>query len=354
MTIIILKFQMRTAKINDKFNDLCEWIRKNGGYVHGITLRKCPGKERGIYATKRLAPNTKIFHVPKNLHLTYVGDDRFNDVDDIRAALCGKLLLEIRHQSESFWKPYLDTLPPIGAFSEHPVVCYDMEHKKWKKLCPMFRNMVKNVLNEIHGAYDQLRRVADLEKLTFNEVLYGMLLVRTRCWNKKMIPLADLFNHSTKTPQAVKFTSDGDAEYNMKQKRTLKGQQLFNRYAIKCNVPLLAQYGFIEYPTFIKISLPEASENMWLSKSSISPPLLSFLRQITDAHKRHSAVTELIELIKKIANMSILEKSQYEIIRDFPETHPITKLLCRALIDVIDICKSSITSLSNLRAKIRS
>jgi hypothetical protein len=327
--------------MKSKFNTLCKWVTNNGGHVSGVNLICFNTGLRGLAAAKRIQSNCNIFVIPHNLYLSPSTDNRLSAVQHADIALCGKLLLEIS-DTDSFWKPYIDILPPVESFSEHPIIKYDTENTHWNLLCPVFSEVIYHYKKIILTAHQLLSQIPELKNVTFDDVQYAMLLVFTRSFNGQLIPVADLLNHKINTHTSVEINNT-TCTYNTNDKCFLKGQQIFGRYMVTDNLQMLSRYGFIGTPSIIKLNNTNTDDLMWISETKISESITQFINQ-TD---KNDDIQQLICLINNISHLSICSISEYENFIKFEGAHNVTKLLCVALIEIINICNNATVMITN-------
>lgn len=101
-------------------NQFTEWMTTNGAKFDGIEIAEFAGYELGLKTNVNIDKSSLIISVPRNLMLTYDAAKKSElknlIVDDMilskmpNVALAVFLLLE-KFKENSFWKPYIDTLP---------------------------------------------------------------------------------------------------------------------------------------------------------------------------------------------------------------------------------------------------
>ena len=232
--------------IEIKFNNLCNWISTNGGYVNP-KLSLINGKfGRTVIANQKIE-NEDIFTLPKSLVLNNkncninIEDDKFTDRD-----LTVISLLKEYYKPNSFWKDYLNLLPSLSEFKDHPLVIYIKGN---------FPNVSENVsikIEKLHSEFVSLyERFTELnnknkivESFNRNELLWAFLTASTRMWtNIGLVPFADLLQHSNRSNMIL---SDKDSSFFMMSESIDEGEEVFDNYALNDDLTLFTNFGFVE------------------------------------------------------------------------------------------------------------
>lgn len=100
-----------------EFDDFVQWFRANGGRDTGIGVKSFKPDYRGIVCKQHIDENTEVLQIPRKLSLSAsktsanpVHQQIIQSFDQPDSALIAILLYE-KFNKESFWRPYLDTLP---------------------------------------------------------------------------------------------------------------------------------------------------------------------------------------------------------------------------------------------------
>ncbi|KYG48717.1 hypothetical protein M433DRAFT_131898 [Acidomyces richmondensis BFW] len=130
------------ASTNATTKALEHWLRVNGGYLHpAITI--CQTDDEGIHFRARdasIKPQTTISSVPHYLSLSYLNalvDDAFpfykarRNEFKIEAMGFFYLMSQYIHKEQSFWRPYLESLPPPESDHSTPLWFEDTRDLKW-------------------------------------------------------------------------------------------------------------------------------------------------------------------------------------------------------------------------------
>lgn len=241
--------------IEIKFNNLCNWISTNGGYVNP-KLSLINGKfGRTVIANQKIE-NEDIFTLPKSLVLNHencnlnIEDDKFTNRD-----LTVISLLKEYYKPNSFWKDYLNLLPSLSEFKDHPLVIYIKGN---------FPNVSENVsikIEKLHSEfvslYDKFTELNNknkiVESFTRNELLWAFLATSTRMWtNIGLVPFADLLQHSNSSNMIL---SDRDSSFFMMSESIGEGEEVFDNYALNDDLTLFTNFGFVESSDVAVISI---------------------------------------------------------------------------------------------------
>ncbi len=241
--------------IEIKFNNLCNWISTNGGYVNP-KLSLINGKfGRTVIANQKIE-NEDIFTLPKSLVLNHencnlnIEDNKFTHRD-----LTVISLLKEYYKPNSFWKDYLNLLPSLSEFKDHPLVIYIKGN---------FPNVSENVsikIEKLHSEfvslYDKFTELNNknkiVESFTRNELLWAFLATSTRMWtNIGLVPFADLLQHSNSSNMIL---SDRDSSFFMMSESIGEGEEVFDNYALNDDLTLFTNFGFVESSDVAVISI---------------------------------------------------------------------------------------------------
>ncbi len=151
--------------IEIKFNNLCNWMSTNGGFVNP-KLSLINGKfGRTVIANQKIE-NEDIFTLPKNLVLNHENCDLNIEGDQFKHRdLTVISLLKEYYKPNSFWKDYLNLLPSLSEFKEHPLVIYIKGN--FPTVSESIYNKVQNLNNEFTSLYDKLIEINNYGRLRF-------------------------------------------------------------------------------------------------------------------------------------------------------------------------------------------
>lgn len=184
-----------------------------------------------------------------------------------------KILMEYEKGDESPWFPWLNSLPRRyynGAsmtpycFEVLPPLVASLASKDRVKFTHFF-----NSLQQVRCLSEETKNNKDLAKWAHN-------IVYTRCFGnhngpglsdpvKRIVPLADMFNHETETDVEISFDEDGNC-YAYTTKDVQGGSPLHISYGCSTNPShLFATYGFLDESapaTFCKIMNIESTKEL--------------------------------------------------------------------------------------------
>ena len=254
----------------DKIRKLVKWLRENNCQIHGLRTGPVPDCEyRGVLATKLLRPKTEILTVPKKciissrmaLHssiLKRLGpavQDLYSPHSPIALFLLSQWL-----QPDSFWTPYLESLP--HDVSEMPVFF----EEKWRRALEksICGPMLKQRLFEMKHDWEIISSSIPEVKRNFNffDFKWARTMAITRVFGGHldfdvksqqgigekahlMVPMADLLNHRTK-PQTHWIYNPVMEKFQITTTKYIKkGQEICDSYGEKCNSRYFVNYGFL-------------------------------------------------------------------------------------------------------------
>lgn len=182
-----------------KFDQLKEWIVSNGGFIHdGIGIDETNVGNRVLIAKEEIPRDTLIFEIPRRLCVVRNDNLKVNpnfEKFEREIHLVSVLKQEFGLGEKSFYYPYLNFLPSIEDFKDHPVyIAYKNAEKlsEWRKICT-FSGAVSIVMTNLKFVklyFDKMMKVEFSE----DELLYYYLLIITRTWGEVgFVPFADLF-----------------------------------------------------------------------------------------------------------------------------------------------------------------
>jgi histone-lysine N-methyltransferase SETD3 len=163
------------------------------------------------------------------------------------------LLEERAKHMESFYFPYIDTLPK--SYSDMPLF-FGNDCKN--RLCGSFTlPMLQMKCTSIHEEYDHLCRMSPvkMQNISLVDFQWARTVVITRVFScaslqtrpdheQCLVPIADMMNH-THEPTIEWFFDDVKNGFVMRcTKSVFKGSQLFDSYGVKCNSRYFMNYGF--------------------------------------------------------------------------------------------------------------
>jgi hypothetical protein len=239
---------LEESQLEQKYQDLVNWIRENGGYINEKLKISNGLYGREIIAKEEINSNEFLFKIPKKLYLNPDNcnlntDDRFEYREKV--SIC---LLKETFNERSFWKPYLNLLMKIEEFENHPIVLF-MNGKfpnNSERIYELAKNNYQNFIN-FHNKlikYNETNKIFNFElKITFT--LWSYLSVMTRMWtNVGLVPFADLLQHSNESNISLNF--DSDLSSMITQNNIKKDEIVYDNYLIQDDISLYLNFGFVD------------------------------------------------------------------------------------------------------------
>lgn len=245
-----------------------KWLKDNEVQFDGTEISEFAGYELGLKAGKAFTEGSLILTVPAKVMMTEKNaqesdlaefiavDPLLQNMPNITLALF--LLLE-KNNPDSFWKPYIETLPDKYS----TVLYFTSEELSELRPSPVFESSLKlfrNIARQYAYFYNKIYTldIPILKKLqdvfTFDSYRWAVSTVMTRQNNIQLdnndvtafIPLWDMCNH-----EHGKITTDFNKELNRGECYALRdfkeGEQIFIFYGARPNSDLFLHNGFV-YP----------------------------------------------------------------------------------------------------------
>jgi hypothetical protein len=229
--------------IDNKFQELCNWIRNNGGSINQNLQLQNGQFGRTVIATQRIE-NERIFEIPNNLILNAKTSGLNIPELGFRYSTIISLLIEYK-KPNSFWKEYLELLPHFNEFKNHPIFIYsqgkfptfsDTIHQKIKILYDEFLQLYNFFVN-----YNREWKV--VESFTYDEFFWAYLCGITRMWTEiGLVPFADLLQHSNESNMVLE---QKDETTFMSAEIFEAGQEIYDNYSVD-DISLLSTFGFVD------------------------------------------------------------------------------------------------------------
>ncbi|OBA20616.1 SET domain-containing protein [Metschnikowia bicuspidata var. bicuspidata NRRL YB-4993] len=292
--------------IDEKIDALLSWmgsdgtdsLKSNSHVSAKLEVKDVPGSGRGLYAKAPISRNERLIRilpsyllnfstvlahilkhnpneqipasVPQNLHVPVGKKDA---VGDIYAGLSLEtllalssfqiislfLVLEKSRGSDSFWKPFIDMLPPIEELNLCPLVwkILDLPHadRLWAMLPRSARKHSDSVLarfeKDLLVVQSLLQETALFSIQTF---LWAWMCINSRCLymeipqakdsadNLTMAPYVDFLNHLSEDQCGIKIDTLGFQVFTSTGYQS--GEELYFSYGAHSNEFLMCEYGF--------------------------------------------------------------------------------------------------------------
>lgn len=159
-------------------------------------------------------------------------------------------LLTERLVKDSYWAPYLDTLPT--DFESVPLF-FSQEQLDWLKGSP-FLEQVKEKKADMKKDYNAICKVApEFSEFPFEQFCWARLCASSRIFGIEIhgkktdafVPLADMLNHRRPKQTTWNFVDDKDGFVIESLEDIERGDQIYDSYGKKCNSRFFLNYGFI-------------------------------------------------------------------------------------------------------------
>jgi histone-lysine N-methyltransferase SETD3 len=268
---------MSSKKSKLLFNNLLKWLHENGSKFNHVSIQHYSDVFRGVVATKFIHKNKIIVKIPLKCIMTQskakdtlVGKEIENSTfspDNEHTWLALYLLNEKMDLKNSFWRPYIETLPKHynnfphfygkktklkelkGSLILNMIKSRKLDLKKdLDKILEKLPDFKKRITNYVTTKFKNNQNV-DIMKEIFNEYLWARIAVISRVFGHKnsesgLVPLCDMLNHTEKPGTEWKFLSDEKCFVIISTKNILKNMEIYDTYGGKCNSRYLVNYGF--------------------------------------------------------------------------------------------------------------
>lgn len=296
---------------------LTQWIRENGGLIRGVQCINSPSSGgRAIVSVGQLNSGSTYSKIPRDLWFWDDSVIKFSDVGEILdedeflekelGAIWGingepvrlvfALMYEAANREKSWWRPFLDTFPPLPT---SPIWWDESQIDELEST--VLANRVTLQQNDLEKMYNKyMPYLADKYPEYFNSTeldldafkwaalhMYGRAFDATHVSRKHirtwaMIPYIDLVNHGSYTVGGYgdsKSDSNPTAEGPFVATTTecqLDGGELLHSYGdLKSATHYFIVYGFI----------PTGYSQMDYVSISVSPEILELNQEIAGKHK---------------------------------------------------------------------
>ena len=293
-------------------NTLLQWIKSNNGFIHkNLHIHSQIKKDhihRNIYYKKNtsLYPNDIITKIPYNLVISI---DTFNQIPGIEnweklidehsklinKAYCNhfKIIVALLHERDkkecSFYSPYINTLPKINSFDDHPILLYFNDKHKFNilnKISPYFTQQMDYISNEISYIIE-LFFLCNKNFPIFDSKFYSteylqqlvkwaFIIKKTRSWEDGLVPFNDFFNHHDNSAIKLEKITQEEKLINknfyvfkadMQFKNIKENDEIFDNYGYYNSMILLIFFNFLQPTKVNHLSVPfDFSQNSFLNK----------------------------------------------------------------------------------------
>lgn len=260
----IKRAQERGGKTNeiipgqDKYDILLQWLSRGGAKFPLLELKYYTVDYRGVHARQRMQRDMIILEVPLPLIMTSDVAKASAIGQRIRESGCqlrsshswlACMLLEERANPNSFFAPYINTLPQ--HYRNMPIFFDDEELKELQG--SFTTKMISDRKISLKDEYDNIvAHVPEFSRHHHLEFFWARLAVITRIFGFEvgshktdgLVAMADMLNHKRPNETSWHFDGSLNAFTITTTKRLLKGAQVFDSYGRKCNSRYFVNYGF--------------------------------------------------------------------------------------------------------------
>lgn len=292
--------------IEQRINALLSWMgndptnsTKSNSHVSAkLEVKDVPGSGRGLYANAPITRNERLIRippsyllnfstvlahilkhnpecqvpssVPQNLHVPAAKKDAVGQIySDLKLETLLSLssfqivslflVLEKSRGKDSFWKPFIDMLPPIEELDLCPLVWKAMGFPAADELWRMLPRLARKHSESVLARYEKDLGVVEAllkDSALFNEqsFLWAWLCINSRCLymeipqakdsadNFTMAPYVDFLNHLSEDQCGIKIDSLGFHVFTSTSYQP--DDELYFSYGPHSNEFLLCEYGF--------------------------------------------------------------------------------------------------------------
>lgn len=222
-----------------KYEHLVQWIRDSGGMVDpSVYLDVSNPDNRALKVNTAQRPGAILMSVPDKC--TIGGKNTIE--------VCMNLLREFAKGRESFYYPFINTLPTPDNLSHLPL------YKFTRADLPKLQKTSLQIAQQLNSYFDEVEKLHTEHMLKANDLhdeykryhyaLYMVALYHSRAWEGKgFIPLLELTQHENNLSLAscIHFTNEKCLLVN--QKYLKKGEELAWCYTLNTNLGLYVNYG---------------------------------------------------------------------------------------------------------------
>lgn len=255
------------------FESVKQWIEKNDGFVHKqlqSSLDQSTGI-RGLFAKEHIDVDSPIIRIPSVCILNGSSLSAISSltlkhpIPDICLVL--SLLEEKKKGTQSFFAPYMDTLPTVEDFSQI-LPSWWSEDERLK--CLKGSNILKQIDQENSDLFHDFKILSEKEgliiDLNLKSLKWALGVVNSRAFVKRtsgtragseemscLVPAMDLMNHARPCLAGFKFidslppinsTQSSEDMYVEIRREVVKDNEVTITYGAKSCMNLLLHYGF--------------------------------------------------------------------------------------------------------------
>ena len=242
------------------FNNLIEWLRNNGAIFPDVEIKHYNERFRGIVATRNIFKNKQIVKIPHKCIMTTFKAYESDIGLEIKKSgwepnsphtLLALMLLQEKLNPNSFWKPFIDILPP--NYNDFPQFYSNNEllQLKGSFVLDMIQSRNLNLENEFK---EMTIAIPDFcKKISLKDFIWARIAIVSRVFyiaytkektTQGIVPMADMLNHSKNPGTRWTFVPEEDSFIIYSEKYIFKNIEIFDTYGPKCNSRYFVNYGF--------------------------------------------------------------------------------------------------------------
>jgi histone-lysine N-methyltransferase SETD3 len=242
------------------FSNLVKWLHQNGAEFPYLKIKHFNENFRGIVTNKNVYRGNVVLKVPHQCimtslkaHSSTVGKELENSKWRPHSShtWLALFLLQEKMDPNSFWKPYIDILPP--TYGDFPQFYSSGELKQLKG--SFILDMIKSRNLNLEKEFNELVQAIPIfgKKITLRDYIWARIAVVSRVFqinlgNKEktegLVPMADMLNHEKTPGTKWSFIPNEDAFIIASDSFLFKNKEVFDTYGPKCNSRYLVNYGF--------------------------------------------------------------------------------------------------------------
>ena len=242
------------------FSDLIKWLLENGAEFPNLEIKHYNETFRGIVTNKNVKRGAEILKIPHSCIMTTLKAQECEAGLELKKSgwepssshtWLSLFLLQEKLNKNSFWKPFIDILPP--TYGDFPQFYNQSELKKLKG--SFILDMIKSRNLNLEREFNELILHIPVfgKKINLRDYIWARIAIVSRVFQivysdvKKtqgLVPMADMLNHSKTPGTKWSFINDKDSFIIASDKFHIKGGEIFDTYGPKCNSRYLVNYGF--------------------------------------------------------------------------------------------------------------
>ena len=242
------------------FSNLIKWLIDYNATFPNLEIKHYNENFRGMVTKSNVYKGKPLISIPQKCIMTTLkayesesGKELKNsgwDPDSSHTWLA-LYLIEEKQNPNSFWKPYIDIIPPV--YGDFPQFYSKSELSQLKG--SFILDMIKSRNLNLEKEFKNLIKAIPVfgKKISLRDYVWARIAIVSRVFQitysdkdttQGLVPIADMLNHS-KTPIANwMFSTKDDAFIVATNKFTSIGTEVTDSYGYKCNSRYLVNYGF--------------------------------------------------------------------------------------------------------------